>query len=254
MPEPIDAFLELTPNGPPDGKMRNRVAGETGDIKKKRSGNEPAAMEITQFTFANAKALAAMEQQENMKEMMSGRAEASGEEMAEFKLPPIGKANSGRSGRAEEDYRFQIRKQADVASPLLMQAYFSNSYRGMRPEYNDFKQAKLTFRKTSAHGPKTYLTILFGTVYVVSYRLETEGKEPPEETVAFCFQTCEMIYRPQSNIGALGEKNIKGWNFQTQTEYASGGGGADEPVGAAPPAPPPAPPRPAPPGGPRPPR
>lgn len=241
MAEAIDAFLELTPNGPPDGKMRNRIAGETADVKKKRSGNQPAAMEITQFTFANAKALAAMKQQEEMQELASSRAKASGEESMELNLPPLGKAATARTGRTDEDYRFQIRKQVDVASPFLMQAYFSNSYRGMRPEYNDFSQAKVTFRKTDAKGPKTYLTILFTDVHVVGYEMETDGKAPPEETIDFCFQTCEMIYRPQSGTGELGTKNIKGWDFRKQTDYASGATSDEPPAGNVPAAPPPPP-------------
>lgn len=224
MPEPIDAFLELTTNGAPDGKMRNSIKGETADTKKRRGGNTPAAMEITQFTFANSKALAAMKQQEDLQELMESRAEASGDESMEMNMPPMGKSASQRTGKVEDDYRFQVRKQVDVASPLLMQAYFSNSHSGIRPEFNDFKLAKLTFRKTDSAGPKTYLTILFGGVYVVGYRLETEGKEPPGETVEFCFQTCEMIYRPQSKAGSLGTKNIKGWDFQKQAEHTSGGG------------------------------
>jgi len=246
--EAIDAFLELTPNGPPGGKMRNRIAGETADVKKKRSGNDPAAMEVTQFTFANAKALAAMKQQEEMQELASSRASASGDEATEMNLPTLGKSTTARTGKAEEDYRFQIRKQVDIASPFLMQAYFSNSFRGMRPEYNDFQQAKLTFRKTDARGPKTYLTILFTDVHVVGYQLETDGKAPPEETVDFCFQTCEMIYRPQEKTGVLGTKNIKGWDFRKQADYTSGGGGDDPPSADEPmlqsSTPPPAPPRP----------
>jgi type VI protein secretion system component Hcp len=227
MPDPIDAFFELTPNGSPDGKMRNSVKGETADAKKRRGGPTPAAMEITQFTFSNSKALAAMKQQEDLQELMESRSKASGEDASEFNIPPIGKGGSQRSGKLEDDYRFQVRKQIDVASPLLMQAYFSNSHSGIRPEYNDFKLAKITFRKTDSTGPKTYLTMIFGGVYVVGYRLETEGKEPPGETVEFCFQTCEMIYRPQAKTGTLGTKNIKGWDFQNQQEYASGGGSDD---------------------------
>ncbi len=47
MADPIDAFLELTTNGSPGGKMRNSIAGETADEKKRRGGNVPAAMEVT---------------------------------------------------------------------------------------------------------------------------------------------------------------------------------------------------------------
>jgi type VI protein secretion system component Hcp len=224
--DPIDAFLELTPNGSPGGKMRNTVAGETADTKKRRGGAQAAAMEITQFNFANSKALAAMKQQEDLQELMASRAEASGDEAMEFNIPSHGKSAGSRTGKTEDDYRFQIRKLVDVASPLLMQAYFSNSHSGIRPEYNDFKSAKLTFRKTDSRGPKTYLTMIFGGVYVVGYTLETEGAEPPEEAVEFCFQTCEMIYLPQKATGDLGVKNIRGWDFQAQAEYSSGGGDA----------------------------
>jgi type VI protein secretion system component Hcp len=157
----------------------------------------------------------------------------------ETTLPPLGKATTARTGRTDEDYCFQVRKQVDVASPFLMQAYFSNSFRGMRPEYNDFKQAKVTFRKTDAKGPKTYVTILFNDVHVVGYELETDGKSPPEETVDFCFQTCEMIYRPQAGTGALGTKNIKGWDFRQQVEFASGASDEEAPSGGPPPPPPP---------------
>lgn len=232
--------------------MRNRIAGETADVKKKRSGNDPAAMEVTQFTFANAKALAAMKQQEEMQELASSRAASAGEDALDMNLPALGKLASARTGNAEEDYRFQIRKQVDIASPFLMQAYFSNSFRGMRPEYNDFKQAKLTFRKTDSRGPKTYLTILFTDVHVVGYQLETDEKSPPEETVDFCFQTCEMIYRPQIESGTLSTKNIKGWDFRKQADYSSGSAGEEPPPADAPPPPASTPPRPAPPGGPRP--
>ena len=129
---------------------------------------------------------------------------------------------TGKTGDKEQDYRFQITKQIDKASPILMQAYFSNSFKPKRQESNSFAEAKLIVRKTGGGGSKShkvFLSLTFRGVYIVGYELETMGKDPPQETIDFCFQTCEMNYARQLASGEVAKNpKIKGWNFVAQQE------------------------------------
>jgi type VI protein secretion system component Hcp len=207
--EALDAFLELTPSR----KMVAQVSGESLDSKQGDKGSSNAIIEIMSFRFGDAKSLA------KAKEADKKAAKRSGDD--DDDEPDRAEVSAGkRTGKVEDDYRFQITKQIEKSTPYLAQAYFSNSFKPKRHDYNSFSEAKVLFRKLGAHAkhPKSFFSLTFRGVYVVGYELQTQGPEPPTETVDFCFQTCEMSYRAQSKDGTLGAPNIQGWDFVGQKE------------------------------------
>jgi type VI protein secretion system component Hcp len=207
--EALDAFLELTPSR----KMVAQVSGESLDAKQGDKGQSKAIIEIMSFRFGDAKSLA------KAKEADKKAAKRSGDDDDEE--PDRAEVSGGKpTGKVEDDYRFQVTKQIERSTPFLAQAYFSNSFKPKRHDYNSFSEVKVSFRKLGAHAkhPKSFFSLTFRDVYVVGYELQTQGPEPPTETVDFCFQTCEMSYRPQSKDGTLGTPNIQGWNFVGQKE------------------------------------
>ncbi|HEV2971482.1 MAG TPA: type VI secretion system tube protein Hcp [Pirellulales bacterium] len=207
----LDAFLELTPSR----KMTAEIAGEALDSKQNESARAKALLEIMSFRFGDAKSLAKAKAADKKAAKQEGD-----DDDDDAALPVVGTAK--RTGNIEEDYRFQITKQIEKATPILAQAYFSNSFKPKRHEYNSFDEAKITIRKLGAHAkhPKAYFTVTFRGVYIVGYDLQTQGPDPPEETIDFCFQTCEMSYKSQSAEGTLGTANVKGWNFVAQREMS----------------------------------
>jgi type VI protein secretion system component Hcp len=193
--------------------MVAQVAGESRDSQSEK-GASKAIIEIMSFRFGDAKSLAKAKEADKKASKRSGDDDDDDE--------PVRAEVSGgkRSGNVEDDYRFQITKQIEKSTPFLAQAYFSNSFKPKRHDYNSFSEAKVTFRKLGAHSkhPKAFFSLTFRGVYVVGYELQTQGPEPPQETIDFCFQTCEMSYRPQSHDGTLGTPNVQGWNFVAQKE------------------------------------
>lgn len=194
--------------------MKAQISGESLVTKQgEEDSSKKAIIEIMSFRFGDAKSLAKAKEADKR----AAKHKDDEEDDEPVRAPvPAGK----RSGTVEEDYRFQITKQVEKSSPFLAQAYFSNSFKRKRHKYNGFTEAKVTFRKLGAHSqhPEFFFSLTFGYVYVVGYELQTQGPEPPTETVDFCFQTCEMSYRAQSKDGTLGAPNIKGWNFATSKE------------------------------------
>jgi type VI protein secretion system component Hcp len=207
----LDAFLELTPAR----KMTAQIGGESLDSKTNRDGQAKEIIEIMSFRFGDAKSLA------KAKEAEKKMASRSGDD--EEDEGGVALSSGKRSGKVEDDYRFQITKQIEKATPFFAQAYFSNSFKPKRQEYNSFAEAKIVVRKLGAHAkhPKSFFTITFRGVYVVGFELQTQGPEPAEETIDFCFQTCEMSYKPQLHDGTLGAANAKGWNFIAQKEMGA---------------------------------
>jgi type VI protein secretion system component Hcp len=222
MADHLDALLELTPAK----KMRSKFSGEAQDSAHQGSARS-ARIEITFFRFGNAKSLAKAKEQrdkdkleESKKEQLEEHEEDANENERAARQRP-----TKLSGNKEQDYRFQITKQIDKASPILMQAYFSNSFKPKRQESNSFDEAKLVVRKLGGGGSKShkvYLTLTFRGVYIVGYEVETMGKEPPQETIDFCFQSCEMSYARQLKSGEVAKNpKIKGWNFVSQQEVTT---------------------------------
>ncbi len=199
----LDAFLELVPAR----KMTAQIGGESLDAERKEGGQGRAIIEIMSFRFGDAKSLA------KAKEAEKKAASRAGDDDGEEAGAPL--SGGKLSGTVEDDYRFQITKQIEKSTPFFAQAYFSNSFKPKRQEYNSFAEAKIVVRKMGAHAkhPVSFFTLTFRGVYVVGYELQTQGAEPPEETIDFCFQTCEMSYKPQLADGTLGAANAKGWNF-----------------------------------------
>ena len=214
----IDAFLELTPAK----KMRAKPASEATDATHSSNATQAAVMEITSFRFGNSKALAkAKEQRDRDKLDDQKRDEKDNEQDDSASVHNARQLPNKPTGNREEDYRFEITKDIDKVSPLLMQGFFSNSYREKRQENNSYAEAKVTIRRTGggAQAQKAYLVFTFRGVYVVTYEFETADDESPEETIAFCFQTCEMKYTKQLASGDLDSSPIiKGWNFVTQKQ------------------------------------
>jgi type VI protein secretion system component Hcp len=209
----LDAILELYPSR----KMVAHISGESLDSNWSQQSRAKGIIEIMSFRFGDAKSLA------KAKEADKKAAKRGGDDDDDDE-PPRGEVGTGKkTGNVEDDYRFQITKQIEKATPMLAQAYFSNSFKPMRHEYNSFDEAKITFRKLGAHRqhPTAFFTLTFRGVYVIGFELQTQGPEPPEETIDFCFQTCEMSYKPQSQDGTLGTANVKGWNFVSQKEMQS---------------------------------
>jgi type VI protein secretion system component Hcp len=209
----LDAYLELKPSR----KMVAQVSGESLDDRQNETGRAKAIIEIMSFRFGDAKSLA------KAKEADKKAATRGGDDDDDEEPTRAGVSSGKKTGHVEDDYRFQITKQIEKATPMLAQAYFSNSFKPKRHDYNSFDEVKVAFRKLGAHSrhPKAFFTLTFRGVYVVGYELQTQGPEPPEETVDFCFQTCEMSYKPQAQDGTLGTANVKGWNFISQKEMRS---------------------------------
>jgi type VI protein secretion system component Hcp len=207
----LDAFLELIPSR----KMTAEIAGEALDSKQNETARAKALLEIMSFRFGDAKSLAKAKEADKKAAKQQGGDDDDDEDATRASV-----GSAKRTGKVEEDYRFQITKQIERATPVLAQAYFSNSFKPKRHEYNSFDEAKITVRKLGAHAkhPKAYFTVTFRGVYIVGYELQTQGPEPLEETIDFCFQTCEMSYKSQSAEGTLGTANVKGWNFVAQKE------------------------------------
>ncbi len=214
----LDAFLELTPAK----KMRAKPASEATDSAQGSSASQAAVMEITSFRFGNAKALSKAKEQRERDKLDDDKKEEKDNEQDDAQSVHNARQMPAKpTGNKEEDYRFEITKDIDKVSPLLMQAFFSNSYKEKRQENNSFADAKITIRRTGggSQANKPYLVFTFRGVYVVTYEFETADDESPEETIAFCFQTCEMKYSKQLASGELDSSaNIKGWNFVTQKQ------------------------------------
>ena len=218
MADHLDALLELTPAR----KMRAKFSGESQDTAHQGS-SQAARIEISFFRFGNAKSLAKAKAQRDRDKMEEGKREQLEEEEEDAKqVRDARERPTEKTGEKDKDYRFQITKQIDKASPILMQAYFSNSFKPKRQESNSFSEAKLVVRKLGGGGSKShksFLTLTFRGVYIVGYELETMGKDPPQETIDFCFQTCEMSYARQLASGDVAKNpNVKGWNFVSQQQ------------------------------------
>jgi type VI protein secretion system component Hcp len=213
----LDAFLELTPAK----KMRSKPTSEASDSTHGAGASNATTMEITSFRFGNAKALAkAKEQRERDKLDEDKKDEQDAEQDDAQSVHNARQMPAKPTGNKEEDYRFEITKDIDASSPILMQAFFSNSFKEKRQENNSFSDAKVSIRRTigGSHANKPYLVFAFRGVYIVTYEFETADDESPEETIAFCFQTCEMRYSQQMADGDLEQAYIRGWNFVTQKE------------------------------------
>jgi len=220
MPDAIDTLLELTPAR----KMRAKFSGETTDAA--HAGSVQAAkIEVTFFRFGSAKSLSKAKAQRERDKLDEEKRDDKDEEADDAQSVRNARERpTEKTGKKEDDFRFQITKQVDKATPVLMQAYYSNSFKPKRQECNSFAEAKLIVRKlgggNKAH--RAYLEMTFRGVYIVGYELETMGKDPPQETIDFCFQTCEMSYAQQLASGDLvKDPNIKGWNFLAQKETAT---------------------------------
>lgn len=218
--EALDAHLELTPSK----KMRGPVAGEAQGTNT-TAANGAALIEIKSFRVGSAKSLAKAKAVKDRDKLEDSKKEEIEEKEEDGEIRIAREKIAPRTGKIEEDYQFQITKEVESSSPFLMQAFLSNSYKPKRKEYNSFAEAKLVVRKLghTTKQPTPFLEISFRGVYVVGYEIETQGKDPPEETVAFCFQTCEIKYISQAFTGELhsANSNIKGWNFKAQQELTT---------------------------------
>src|SRR3954463_4039286 len=115
----FDGFLELVPN---KATMKVRMEGETKDKRAEISGGA-AVIEITSFSFGNAKALEAVAKQTKAENRAGG-----GEDGEAPVVPQIEIPGSKKSDNIDDNYRFQITKQIEKASPHLMQAFMASSY------------------------------------------------------------------------------------------------------------------------------
>src|SRR5262249_29208698 len=125
----LDAILELTPSS----QMTAQIGGESLDASRNEKGRTQAIIEIMTFRFGDAKSLA------KAKEADKKAAKQQGDD-DDDEPTSAGVTASKKTGNVEEDYRFQITKQLETASPLLAQAYFSNSFKPKRHEYNSFDE------------------------------------------------------------------------------------------------------------------
>ncbi len=207
----FDGLLELVPN---KATMKVKLTGESTDTRTRNSATVGAAViEISSFTFGNAKALEAVAKQAKAENKAGGDEDA----------PPVPEAEIGKGGMKSDDldenYRFQITKQIEKASPHLMQAFMASSYKMKRKEFNDFTEARIVMRKRMGDAPpRVYLTFKFGKVKVVGYTLETQGTDPPFETVAFSFRSCEIKYQRQKDNGTLDTPIVRSWDFEAEKE------------------------------------
>lgn len=204
----FDGYLQLVPSK----QMTTKIVGETLDAKRgsSDSGEPVAGIEIDSFSFGNAKSLKNKNKDDDDEEMTEEEKEK------QRRQKEKAKEKKKKKKTIEEGYRFKITKELESASPTLMQAYFSNSYKRGRNKYNDFATATVIVRRAGASGerPKTYLSLTFENVRVVGYELEAEGTEPPVETVEFTFMTCEMKYRRQLKDGTLDEPKVVECDFK----------------------------------------
>jgi type VI protein secretion system component Hcp len=218
-PDALNAFLELTPSK----KMRSSFAGEAQGTTKTTDSNV-ARIEITMFRFASGAELAKAKALRDRDRLDENKQEQLEEKEEQGEARVLTQKHASGSGKTEEDFQFQISKEIDIASPFLMQAFMSNSFKPKRKEYNSFSEAKVTVMKLghSKTSPMPYLELTFRGAHIVGYEIETRGQDPPEETVSFCFQSCEVKYTAQTKTGAMSTtSNIKGWNFKIQQELTS---------------------------------
>lgn len=203
----FDGYLQLVPSK----QMTTKIVGETLDARRGSSdaGEPVAGIEIDSFSFGNAKSLKGKkgDDDEEMTEEEKAKQQKQKEKAKEKKK---------KKKTIEEGYRFKVTKQLESASPTLMQAYYSNSFKRGRNKYNDFATATVIVRRAGASGerPKTYLSLTFENVRVVGYELEVEGAEPPVESLEFTFMTCEMKYRRQLKDGTLDEPKVVECDFK----------------------------------------
>ncbi|MDZ4818833.1 MAG: type VI secretion system tube protein Hcp [Planctomycetota bacterium] len=211
--EALDAYLELVPD---QSTMRVRIIGESKDSKE-GGADAYGGIQIKSFTFGNASAITAAAKDRDEDEDDDDKKGTGKTKKA--KAPPAGK----KTGKKSQDYRFQITKSLEASSPHLMTAFFASSNKEKRPEHNNFSEARVVVRKVGSKDtrPQTYLMITFGQVSVMGYKLETEGEEPPTETVDFSFQTCEMKYRTQFEDGSLGYPVVRSWDFRVHQNQPS---------------------------------
>lgn len=217
--ETLNAFLELTASK----KMRASFAGEAQGTTKSSDGNV-ARIEVTMFRFSSGAELAKAKALRDRDRLTEERQEMLDEREEQGEARVLSQKHAPPTNDREKDYQFQITKQIDISSPFLMQAFMSNSYKPKRKEYNSFSEAKYTALKLghSKSSPKPFLEITFRNAYIVGYEIETQGKDPPEETVSFCFQECEVKYTQQEKTGEMSTSpKIKGWNFKVQQETSS---------------------------------
>lgn len=217
----LDAYLELTPSK----KMRAPITGESQGAGSSAESTV-ATIDISFFRVGSAKALAKAKSLRDRDKLDEDKQEEIDAKEEDSDVRVARERPSVRTGDTSQDYRFQITKEVEKSSPFLMQAFFSNSYKPNRKNYNSFSEAKITVRKLghSTKQPTPFLEITFRGVYIVGYEVETKGTEAPEETVEFCFQTQEIKYTAQTEGGELksSNSNIKGWNFKAQAELKSG--------------------------------
>ncbi len=138
----LDAYIELTPSK----KMRASFAGESqGAVRSK--DRTVASIEISFFRVGSAQSLAKAKALRDRDKLDKGKQEELEEKEEDGEVRIARERPSVRTGDTSQDYRFQITKQVERSSPFLMQAYFSNSYKPKRREYNSFSEAKVTVRK-----------------------------------------------------------------------------------------------------------
>src|SRR5580704_16234959 len=105
----LDAILELTRSR----KMRAPIGGESTDAQKSGSAAS-AVLEVSRVRFGSAKALSkAKAQDERAKLDEAKRDEKDAEEEETRKVHEARDRSAPRSGKIEQDYRFQVVKQVD---------------------------------------------------------------------------------------------------------------------------------------------
>jgi type VI protein secretion system component Hcp len=107
----------------------------------------------------------------------------------------------------EEPASLSVSKYVDVSTADLLQAYNDSC----SPKNPLFETVMITsYRAGGAQIP--YLRAIFGSVRLVSYKLQMSSPLPKED-LEFEFLQCKLEYWPQTSAGGQGEGNKYGWDF-----------------------------------------
>jgi type VI protein secretion system component Hcp len=124
-----------------------------------------------------------------------------------------GKGNAGEDADSTDKPSLSVTKYVDLSTPDLLKAY--NDTCSIKSPY--FETVMITsYRAGGEQIP--YLRVIFGSVRLVSYKLQMSSPLPKED-LEFEFLQCKIEYWPQTTTGAVGEGNKYGWDFDKKKEW-----------------------------------
>ena len=212
----LDAYIELTPSKKMRLIVRRRIAGTPSRaIAPSPRSKSDVSLRHAQ-SLAKAKALRDRDKLDEDKQEELEEKEEDGEVRIARERPSVrtGDTSKRLSLPNHEGSRTQFAVSDAGVFQQLLQAEAEGIQQLLRSEGDGPKNWG-----TAPKPPSRFLEITFRGVYIVGYEFETQGTNAAEETVEFCFQTCEMKYISQAMTGemALRQQQHQGLGFQGPT-------------------------------------